>query len=115
MKTWEERFFELNREQETELVGVCFSHVFRGLKALGWNCDDEFWAPDLQVSRFTQLEEELFVIQETYFAPKLTGEDRRISELRAFISGIDPNEDSLAGAPPSHKTANADEARMPIA
>ena len=102
MKTWEDRFFVLNKESEVEFKRVCFSHVFRGLGALGWKLNDEFWAPDLQVSRFLRDEDEIFVIQETYFDPKLTGSEQDIEALRTLISGIDPNEVFYAGARPIH-------------
>lgn len=107
MKTWEDRFFALNKESEVELKGACFSHVFRGLGALGWKLDDEFWAPDLQVSRFLRGEGEIFVIQETYFDPKLTGGEQDIEALRTFISGIDANEELYAGARPNQPNEEA--------
>jgi hypothetical protein len=98
MKTWEDRFFALNRTSEVELEGVPLEHVARALRALGWSKDDEFWAPDLQVSRFIRHDDEIFIVQETYFDPKLTGTNRQVEELREFISGIDPNEILYAGA-----------------
>ena len=109
MKTWEDRFFTLNKESEVEFKGACFSHVFRGLGALGWKLDDEFWAPDLQVSRYLRDEGEIFVIQETYFDPKLTGSEQDIEALRTFISGIDPNEVLLAGARPIEPNQEAEQ------
>jgi hypothetical protein len=109
MKTWVDRFFALNKESEVEFTGVCFSHVFRGLDALGWKLDDEFWAPDMQVSRFLRGVSEIFVIQETYFDPKLTGGDHDIEALRAFISGIGPNEVLYAGARPIQPNEEAEQ------
>jgi len=99
MKTWGARFFALNRTNEVELIGVPLEHVARALRALGWSKDDEFWAPDLQVSRLVRHEDEIFIIQETYFDPKVTGTHWHVEELREFISGIDPNEILHAGAP----------------
>ena len=110
MKTWEDRFFALNKESEVEFKGACFSHVFRGLDSLGWNLDDEFWAPDLQVSRFLRGEGEIFVIQETYSDPKLTGSEQDIEALRTFISGIDPNEVLYAGSKPVGPNEEAEQA-----
>jgi hypothetical protein len=92
MEKWEDRFFALNRTNETELKGVPLSLVFRGLHRFGWKRDDEIFAPDLQVSRFIREEDEIFVIQETYFDPKLTGDASSILELSNAITEIDPNE-----------------------
>jgi hypothetical protein len=97
MKKWEERFFALNRPNEVELVGISLEHVALALKALCWTKDDDFWSPDLQVSRFIRHDDEIFIIQETYFDPKLTGAEQQVQELRDFISGTDPNEISSAG------------------
>jgi hypothetical protein len=115
MKTWENRFFAFNKKSEVELKGACFSHVFRALNALEWNLDDEFWAPDLQVSRFLRHDEEIFVIQETYFDPKLTGSSEDIEEIKKFISGIDPNEVLYAGARPVESTEEAEQGVDPNA
>jgi hypothetical protein len=97
MKYWESRFFELNRTNEVELVKVPLDHVSRALSVLGWSKDDELWAPDLHVSRFLREDAEIFVLQETYFDPKLTGDARHICEIREYISGIGPNEILYAG------------------
>jgi hypothetical protein len=97
MKKWEERFFALNRTNEVELVGISLEHVALALKALRWTKDDDFWSPDLRVSRFIRHDDEIFIIQETYFDPKLTGAEQRVQELRDFISGIDLNEIPSAG------------------
>ncbi len=113
MKTWEERFFALNRTNEVELVGISFEHLFRALAALDWSLDDEFWAPDLQVSRFLRQEEEIFVIQETYFDPKLAGTDLQVEELSDFISKISPDEFLCAGARPSDGTNQAEQVVAP--
>ena len=98
MKQWEERFFAQNKKSEVELEGVSFADVFRGLDVLGWNRDDEFWVPDLQVVRFLRDEDEIFIIQETYFDPKLTGSTSHIKELGKFLSKIDPDEKLNAGS-----------------
>ncbi len=107
--TWEDRFFAFNKDSEVEFKGACFSNVFRGIGALGLKLEDEFWAPDLQVSRFLRGEGEIFVIQETYFDPKLTGSEQDIEALRTFISGIDPNEVLYAGARPIEPNEEAEQ------
>lgn len=84
--------------------------MFRGLDALEWKLDDEFWAPDLQVSRFLRGEDEIFVIQETYFDPKLTGSTQDVEALGKFISEIGPNEMLYAGAKPVLSTEEAEQA-----
>jgi hypothetical protein len=109
MKTWEKRYFILNETNEVELKGVAFSHIFRGLNSLGWKRDDEFWAPDLQVSRFVRADEEIFVIEETYFDPKLTGDEQHIQELEEAISKIDPDEILYAGARPQPEQKQAEQ------
>jgi hypothetical protein len=98
MKTWEERFFDLNRTNQIELVGVPLEHVARALYVLRWIKDDQFWAPDLHVTRFHRGQDEIFVIQETYFDPKLTGTEMHVEEIREIISGIDPSVRLYAGA-----------------
>jgi hypothetical protein len=97
MERWEDRFFAQNRKSEVEFAGVPFEHVYRALAALGWTKDDEFWAPDLHVSRFVRPNEEIFVIHEAYFDLKITGTDRQADNLREFISGIEPDEVLCAG------------------
>lgn len=109
MKTWEERYFILNKTNEVELKGVSFSYIFRGLNTLGWERNDEFWAPDLQVSRFVRADNEIFVIQETYFDPKLTGDELHIQELEEAISKIDPVEVLYAGARPQAEQKQAEQ------
>lgn len=113
MKTWENRFFGRNKESEVEFKGVYLSYLFRGLDALGWNLDDEFLAPDLQVSRFLRGEDELFVMHETYFDPKLTGNDKDIEALREHITKIDPNEVLYAGARPEESKIQAEHLLSP--
>jgi len=98
MKTWEERFFALNQTNEVELVGVPLEHVVRALYVLKWTKDDQFWAPDLHVTRFHRDQDEIFVIQETYFDPKLTGTEKHVDEIRQISSGFDPNVRLYAGA-----------------
>jgi len=81
MKTWTERFFELNKINETELEGVQMEAVCRSLKELAWNLDDLFQTLDLSVSRWIRGDEEIFVIEETYFDPKLTGLAQHVDEV----------------------------------
>jgi hypothetical protein len=98
MKKWEDRFFALNKEIEVEIAERSIDHVARAARHLGWKVDDQFWAPDLHVSRLVRGESELFVIQETYFGPKLTGNEADISEVRKEAFKIDPNEELFAGS-----------------
>jgi len=83
MKAWIDRFFKLNRDAERELEGVTIEQVKSALDQLSWRHSDEFWSPDLQVDQFHRGEAELFVIQETYFSPKLTGAAEHISEVES--------------------------------
>lgn len=97
MKKWQDRFFVLNKEIEVEITERALDHVARAARQLGWIVDDEFWARDLHVSRLVRGENELFLIQETHFGPKLTGSPTDIAQLRAEALKIDPNEEFLAG------------------
>ena len=97
MKKWEDRFFALNKEIEVEVPERALDHVARAARQLGWTVDDQFWAPDLHVSRLVRGEDELFLIQETYFGPKLTGSPTDITQLRAEALKIDPNKELFAG------------------
>ena len=101
MKKWEDRFFALNKEIEVEVTERALDHVARAAKQLGWAVDDQFWSPDLHVSRLVRGENELFLIQETYFGPKLTGSPTDIAQLRAEALKIDPNEELFAGRSPT--------------
>ncbi|HVV71339.1 MAG TPA: hypothetical protein VHI52_07550 [Verrucomicrobiae bacterium] len=102
MKKWEDRFFALNKEIEVEVTEWALDHLARAAKLLGWTVDDEFWAPDLHVSRLVRGENELFLIQESYFGPKLTGNPPEIAQLRAEALKIDPNQEFLAGRSPKN-------------
>lgn len=97
MKKWEDRFFALIRDVEVEITERDLDAVARAARHLGWKADDQFWAPDLHVLRLVRGEGELFLIQETYFGPKLTGNPQDIAELSDEVMKIDPNEDPLAG------------------
>lgn len=99
MNNWKDRFFALNREIEVEITQRDLDHVVRAARQLGWKVDDQFWAPDLHVSRLLRGESELFLVQETYFGPKLTGNPEDISELSDEAIKIDPNEEHFAGGP----------------
>lgn len=94
---WESRFFSRNKEVEAELVGTAFHIAIRAIERLDWRLDDNFWAPDLQVSRYIKNEKELFLIQETYFGPKLTGEQTDIDAVKVAVTNIDPQEELYAG------------------
>ena len=97
MKSWEERFFELNRNRETELKGHPFHNVLDVLRKLNWEQHDSFWGPDLEVSQYLRSGQELFLIQETYFDPKLTGAEEAVAEVQAELESYRPPEVFLAG------------------
>lgn len=81
MSPWQKRFFKLNKETEVELTGHLIHHVEAVLRELGWDKSDSFWAPDLEVSNFERSESELYLMTETYFDPKLTGDIAHIEEV----------------------------------
>ena len=100
MKKWEDRFFALNKHIEVEVTERTLDDVARAAMLLGWVVDDQFWTPDLHVSRLVREGDELFLIQETYFGPKLTGRPADIEQLRVEVLKIDPNQELLAGRSP---------------
>jgi len=108
MKKWEDRFFALNKDVEVEITDREFDDVACAARQLRWTVDDQFWAPDLHVSRLIRGDSEMFLIQETYFGPKLTGNVNDILELREAVQKIDPNRELLAGKIPyrESKTQN---------
>ena len=89
MKAWIDRFFELNRDVERELEGVGIERVKSALDQLNWRHTDEFWSPDIQVDQFHRGDDELFVIQETYFSPKLTGASELVMEVEKACATSD--------------------------
>ena len=97
MEKWAERFFAINKEIEVEIPDRSIDHMIQAAKELDWMFNDEFWAPDLQVSRFVRNESEIFIIQETYFGPKITGEKSDVQELSDRVSKIDPDKELYAG------------------
>jgi hypothetical protein len=101
MKMWEDRFFALNKEIEVEVNERTLEQVPCATSQLGWTVDDQFWARDLHVSRLVRGDNELFLIQETYFGPKLTGSPADIAQLRAEALKINPNKDLFAGRSPT--------------
>lgn len=103
MKKWEDRFFALNKETEVEIADRGLDDVSRAARLLGWVVNDQFWAPDLHVSRLVREEHELFIIQETYFGPKLTGSHADIEQVRVEALKIAPNRERLAGKSPKTK------------
>ncbi len=98
MDAWVTRFFELNRTNEVELVDVYLGDVIQAVNDSGWTRDDEIWGPDLHVIRFLRPSGEIFVIEETYFSPKLTGADCDIAQIRECLSNMGPKSDLVAGS-----------------
>ena len=90
MKSWEKRFFELNRNREVELKGHPFHHVLAVLRQLDWKHQDSLWAPDLEVSQFLKPGGELFLLNETYFDPKLTGTDEAVAQVQSELESYEP-------------------------
>ncbi|GAA5496923.1 hypothetical protein Rhal01_03111 [Rubritalea halochordaticola] len=88
MKAWQDRFFRLNREHEVELVGSSPEKVIEVLENLGWVSEASAWCPDLEVAYFRKGEEEVFLVLETYFDPKLTGQDEAVREVQEFVAGV---------------------------
>ncbi|SHJ17981.1 hypothetical protein SAMN02745181_1382 [Rubritalea squalenifaciens DSM 18772] len=85
MKAWQDRFFRLNREHEVELVGSSPEKVIEVLENLGWGSETSAWYPDLEVTYFRKGEEEMFLVLETYFDPKLTGQDEEVREVQEAL------------------------------
>lgn len=88
MKAWQDRFFRLNREHEVELVGSSPEKVIEVLENLGWVSEESAWSPDLEVTYFLKGKEEMFLILETYFDPKLTGQDGAVREVQELVAGV---------------------------
>ena len=89
MSLWQKRFFKLNKETEVELKGHPIHHVEAVLRELGWGKLDSFWAPDLEVSNFARSESELYLVIETYFDPKLTGDVAHIEEVSRALESYE--------------------------
>lgn len=88
MKTWWQRFFTLNQKVEVELVGAQTPLVLKTLESLGWKLDNECWSPDLLIVTFVRQNSELFLLDETYFDPKLTGVLADINEVTSAMPGV---------------------------
>ncbi len=97
MEKWEDRFFAMNKEIEEEITERNLDDVIQSARKLRWTVDDQFWSPDLHVSRLIRGDSELFLIQETYYGPKLAGTMSDILELMEEVHNIDPNRELLAG------------------
>jgi len=101
MKEWVDRFFQRNKTIEVELTDMGIDQLVRRLRSLGWSHADDFWSPDLQVGRFTRDKDELFVLQETYFGPKVTGHSDHIAEIqKSEHAGAQDGESAAASSPP---------------
>ena len=97
MSPWQKRFFKLNKETEVELKGHPIHHVEAVLRELGWVKLDSFWAPDLEVSRFGRSASELFLVIESYFDPKLTGDISQIEDVSRALDSYEPPTEFYAG------------------
>jgi len=82
MEGWTERFFRCLKEQgDHEFEGMALEKLLAVLLQLGWKPAESFWTPDLQVDRFVRDEEELFLMLETYFDPKICGLPELVAEV----------------------------------